>query len=265
MSKERQKYLKQIKKEKFFVLLGQIAILVLFLGLWELGANRGLIDSFITSSPSRILKTFANFSANNLLVHIKVTVYETIIGFSIGTIMGFIIAIILWWSKFISKISEPYLVILNSLPKVALGPIIIIWVGAGTGAIIVMAVAISLIVTILDILNGFLETDKDLIKMANTFSASKFQILTKIVIPANISTFINSLKINIGLSLVGVISGEFLVSKAGLGYLITYGGQVFKLDLVMSSVIILGIIAGLMYLTVLLLEKIILGKKGSKR
>lgn len=265
MSKERQKYLKQIKKEKFFVILGQIAILVLFLGLWELGANRGLIDSFITSSPSRILKTFANFSANNLLVHIKVTVYETIIGFSIGTIMGFIIAIILWWSKFISKISEPYLVILNSLPKVALGPIIIIWVGAGTGAIIVMAVAISLIVTILDILNGFLETDKDLIKMANTFSASKFQILTKIVIPANISTFINSLKINIGLSLVGVISGEFLVSKAGLGYLITYGGQVFKLDLVMSSVIILGIIAGLMYLTVLLLEKIILGKKGSKR
>lgn len=146
MSKERQKYLKQIKKEKFFVLLGQIAILVLFLGLWELGANKGLIDSFITSSPSRILKTFANFSANNLLVHIKVTVYETIIGFSIGTIMGFIIAIILWWSKFISKISEPYLVILNSLPKVALGPIIIIWVGAGTGAIIVMAVAIATVV-----------------------------------------------------------------------------------------------------------------------
>lgn len=128
-----------------------------------------------------------------------------------------------------------------------------------------MAIAISLIVTILDILNGFLNTDKDLIKMANTFNATKFQILTKIVIPANISTFINSLKINIGLSLVGVISGEFLISKAGLGYLITYGGQVFKLDLVMSSVIILGIVAGLMYLSVLLLEKIILGKKGIKK
>lgn len=128
-----------------------------------------------------------------------------------------------------------------------------------------MAIAISLIVTILDILNGFLNTDKDLIKMANTFNATKLQILTKIVIPANISTFINSLKINIGLSLVGVISGEFLISKAGLGYLITYGGQVFKLDLVMSSVIILGIIAGLMYLSVLLLEKVILGKKGLKK
>ena len=115
-----------------------------------------------------------------------------------------------------SKVFEPFLVILNSLPKVALGPIIIIWVGAGTSSIIVMALAISLIVTILNILNGFINTDKEMIKMARTFNATKFQILTKIVIPANISTFINSLKINIGLSLVGVISGEFLVSKAGL-------------------------------------------------
>ena len=121
-----------------------------------------------------------------------------------------------------------------------------------------MAIAISLIVTILENLNGFLKTDKEVIKMAKTFKATKFQILTKIVIPANLSTFINSLKVNIGLSLVGVISGEFLVSKAGLGYLIVYGGQVFKLDLVMTSVIILGIVAGLMYLTVLLFEKFIL-------
>lgn len=141
------------------------------------------------------------------------------------------------------------------------GPIIIIWVGAGTPAIIVMAVAISLIVTILENLNGFLETDKELIKMAKTFNASKFQILTKIVIPANINTFINSLKVNIGLSLVGVISGEFLVSKAGLGYLIVYGGQVFKLDLVMTSVIILGVLAGIMYGTVLLLERMITKKR----
>lgn len=127
-----------------------------------------------------------------------------------------------------------------------------------------MAVAISLVVTILENLNGFLRTDKEVIKMAKTFNASKFQILTKIVIPANISTFINSLKVNIGLSLVGVISGEFLVSKAGLGYLIVYGGQVFKLDLVMTSVIILGIVAGLMYTAVLLLEKWILHSKKFK-
>ena len=125
-----------------------------------------------------------------------------------------------------------------------------------------MAVAISLIVTILENLNGFLRTDKEIIKMAKTFKASKFQILTKIIIPANISTFINWLKVNIGLSLVGVISGEFLVSKAGLGYLIVYGGQVFKLDLVMTSVIILGIVAGIMYLAVLLLEKFIVKSKN---
>lgn len=127
-----------------------------------------------------------------------------------------------------------------------------------------MAIAISLIVTILENLNGFIKTDKDLIKMAETYNASKFQILTKIVLPANISTFINSLKVNIGLSLVGVISGEFLVSKAGLGYLIVYGGQVFKLDLVMASVIILGVVAGLMYLAVLMLEKAILKSRKFK-
>ena len=144
------------------------------------------------------------------------------------------------------------------------GPVIIIWVGAGTPAIIVMAVAISLVVTILENLNGFLKPHKEVIKMAKTFNASKLQVLTKIIIPANISTFINSLKVNIGLSLVGVISGEFLVSKAGLGYLIVYGGQVFKLDLVMTSVIILGIVAGIMYEAVILLEKFILKTKKFK-
>lgn len=205
-----------------------------------------------------------NLFSNDLLKHLGVTLYETIIGFIGGTLLGIVISIILWLSKFLSKVFEPFLVVLNSLPKVALGPIIIIWVGSGASAIIVMALAISLIVTILDILHGFINTDKDKIKMARTFKANKFQVLTKIVIPANIPCFINSLKINIGLSLVGVISGEFLVSKAGLGYLIVYGGQVFQLDLVMTSVILLGIMAAIMYKSVVLLEKFILktDKKG---
>ncbi len=263
-SLERKDYLKKKKQKKFLILLTQLFILVGFLALWEFAANRGIIDSFITSQPSRILKTLMNLTSNDLLKHIGVTTYETVIGFLLGTILGIVIAIILWWSDFLSKVAEPFLVVLNSLPKVALGPVIIIWVGAGTPAIIVMAVAISLIVTILENLNGFLKTDKEIIKMANSFKASKLQILTKIVIPANLSTFINSLKVNIGLSLVGVISGEFLVSKAGLGYLIVYGGQVFKLDLVMTSVIILGVLAGLMYASVLLLEKFILNTKKFK-
>lgn len=255
---ERKKYLRKNRITKISIAITQITILVVFIILWEVLANKGIIDSFITSQPSRMLKTFMNLSQNGLLEHLGVTLYETIVGFLSGTALGIIIAIILWYSKFLSKVAEPFLVVLNSLPKIALGPVIIIWVGAGTSAIIVMALAISLIVTILEILNGFTNTDSEKIKMARTFSANKVQILTKIVIPANISTFINSLKVNIGLSLVGVISGEFLVSKAGLGYLIVYGGQVFQLDLVMASVVILGVVAAVMYEAVVLLEKLIL-------
>lgn len=257
ISKERKKYLNKVKKNKMLVILTQILILVGFLAIWEILANKDVIDSFITSQPSRIVKTFMNLKSNDLLMHTKVTVYETLVGFGLGTILGVAIAIILWWSKFLAKVSEPFLVVLNSLPKVALGPIIIIWAGSGTSAIITMAILISVIVTVLEMLNGYLKTDKEIIKMAKTFNCTKLQLLTKIIIPANIGTFINSLKVNIGLSLVGVISGEFLVSKAGLGYLIVYGGQVFKLDLVMTSVIILGIVAGIMYGGVLLFEKFI--------
>ena len=257
ISQERKKYLKKIKIKKLLVITTQLTILIGFLAIWEALANAKIIDSFITSQPSRIWSTFTHLTSNDLLKHVKVTVYETIVGFGLGTLMGVAIAIILWWSKFLAKVSEPFLVVLNSLPKVALGPIIIIWVGSGTPAIITMAILISLIVTVLEMLNGYLKTDKEIIKMAKTFSSTKLQLLTKIVIPENIGTFINSLKVNIWLSLVGVISGEFLVSKAGLGYLIVYGGQVFKLDLVMTSVIILGIVAGVMYGGVLLLEKFI--------
>lgn len=255
MSEDRKKYLKKVKLRKIEIFVTQILIVIVFISLWEILAQKGKIDSFITSQPSRILETFMNLSSNNLLEHLRITLIETLVGFSLGTILGSVIAIILWWSPFISKVSEPFLVILNSLPKVALGPVIIIWVGAGMPAIIVMALSISLIVTILDILNGFLHTDKEKIKMAKTFNANKFQILTKIIIPSNIPTFFNTLKVNIGLSLVGVISGEFLVSKGGLGYLIVYGGQVFKLDLVMTSVIILAIVAALMYESIVLLQK----------
>ncbi len=257
ISEERRKYLRSILIKKVSIKITQIAIIIAFIVAWEVLAEKEIIDSFITSRPSRILETFINLSRNQLLMHLGVTCKETIVGFLLGTSIGIFVAIILWWSDFLSKVSEPFLVVLNSLPKVALGPIIIIWVGAGTGAIIVMGLAISLIVTIMEILNGFLETDKEKIKMAQTFNCSKLQLLTKIVIPANISTFINSLKINIGLTLVGVITGEFLVSKAGLGYLIVYGGQVFQLDLVMTGVIILATMATVLYGSVVLVEKLL--------
>ena len=261
ISEDRKKYLRKIKRNKTVVLISQILFLIAFIAIWEILAQTKVINSFITSSPSRILKTLMNMNNNDLMLHLWVTTYETVIGFIAGTLIGIVIAILLWWSEFLSKVFEPFLVVLSSLPKTALGPIIIIWVGAGTPAIIVMAIAIALVVTILDNLNGFLNTDKEKIKMAKTFNASKFQTLTKIVIPSNISTFINTLKVNIGLSLVGVITGEFLVSKAGLGYLIVYGGQVFQLDLVMTSVIILGVISAVMYGSVTLLQKIILKER----
>ena len=258
LSEDRQQYLSNKKREKLLILFCQIFSLLFLIIIWEVLANIGVIDSFITSQPSRIWETLLNASSNNLFYHLGVTCLETIIGFLLGTTIGTIIACILWWSDFVCKVADPYLVILNSLPKVALGPVIIVWVGAGAPAIITMALAISLVVTVLEMLNGFKNTDANIIKMAKTFNASKWQIFFKIVLPSNISTLINALKVNIGLSLVGVISGEFLVSKAGLGYLIVYGGQVFKLDLVMTSVLVLGVVAALMYQSVLLLETLIL-------
>ena len=255
VSPERLLFLENKKKRKNQIRFTQIFLLVFILLLWEVTARLGIIDSFIMSQPTRILKTFANLSNNDLMLHLGVTCYETLVGFLIGACGGTCIAIALWWSDFLSKVFEPFLVVLNSLPKIALGPVIIIWVGAGTNAIIVMALAISMIVTVLEMLNGFVNTDSEKLKMVKTFGANRLQTFTTVVFPSNIHTLFNSLKINIGLSLVGVIAGEFLVSKAGLGYLIVSGGQVFKLDLVMASVIILSIVAALMYQAVVILER----------
>ncbi len=257
VSQERREYLARIQTRKRLITVTRVMILVLFIGLWEAMARLGIIDSFIMSQPSRILKTMVGFSNNGLLGHVWVTSYETITGFLLGTIIGTAIAVALWWSGFLAKVSEPFLVVLNSLPKVALGPVIIIWAGAGARAIIVMALAISLIVTVLEMLNGFRQTNHELLRMAQTFGAKKHQVFALVVMPYNLHTIFNTLKVNIGLSLVGVISGEFLVSKAGLGYLIVYGGQVFQMDLVMTSVIILAAVAAIMYQSVVIAERVV--------
>jgi NitT/TauT family transport system permease protein len=254
-SAERVKYLRQRKQRRVLVAVTRLIILAGVIGLWEILAQLKMIDSFIMSQPSRIIDTLSNMMTNGLMEHIGVTCLETIIGFLLGTILGTLIAVLLWWSDFMSRVLEPILVVLNSLPKIALGPVIIIWVGAGMQSIIVVAIAISLIVTVLEMLNGFKHTDSDKIMMVRTFGANRFNVFTKVVFPSNISTLFNALKVNIGLSLVGVIAGEFLVSKAGLGYLIVYGGQVFQMDLVMCSVIILAVVAALMYQAVVFIEK----------
>ena len=258
-SRERKLFLRKLKQESAFVLVMRLSVLALFLVLWEVFANANVIDPFISSSPSRIVKTTISlFNENQLIYHIGVTLYETIMGFLIAVIFGYIIALALWWSERLRRILEPYLVILNSLPKIALGPIIIVWCGSGSKAIIFMATLIGIIVSIITMLNGFLATDKDKILLLKSMGANKLQILIKLVVPGSYPTLISMLKISVGLSWVGAIMGEYLVSRAGLGYLIVYGGQVFKLDLVMSAVFILCVLAAAMYAAVALLEKLVI-------
>lgn len=257
-SLQRRAYLKKRKKTKIAITTLRIGILVVLFAGWEIAARLGAIDAFIVSSPSRMWNTFMNlYRSGDLWLHVGTSVMETLIGFLLGTLTGTVIAVLLWWSEFLSRVLDPYLVVLNALPKTALGPIFIVWIGAGPSSIIAMTLAISLIVTILDMHNGFLDTDPEKIRLMRTLGATRKQILLKLVLPANFTTMINALKVNVGLSWVGVIMGEFLVSKAGLGYLIVYGSQVFKMDLVMTTVLILAIAAALMYQCILWLEKVI--------
>lgn len=255
-SKEHNEFLKKVKLKKISIRITQILILILFFLLWEICANKKIIDPFLFSQPSRMLKFMVKlYNEGTLLRHIWVTCYETIVGFIVGTLLGTLIAIILWWSDFISRVLDPYLVVLNALPKIALGPILIFWIGNGQPAIIVIALMISLIVTIISVLSGFNEVDEEKIKLVKTFGASKYQTLRYVVLPSSVPTMISALKINVGLSWVGVIVGEFLVAQEGLGFLIVFGGQVAQLDMVMMSIIVLSIAAYLMYVVVASFEK----------
>ena len=252
-------YVKKVQRENIFIWIMRFSILIFILGLWEVFASIGVIDPFISSSPSKIIVTIKTlWVENNLLHHMCITLYETMLGFLIAVGLGYVIALMLWWSEKLRKILEPYIVVLNSLPKIALGPIIIVWCGSGSKAIIFMAVLIGIIVAIITMLNGFLATDTNKILLLRSMGANKLQILAKLVIPGSLPTFISMLKISVGMAWVGSIMGEYLVSRAGLGYLIVYGGQVFKLDLVMASTVVLCLLATLMYALVAMLEKIII-------
>ncbi len=255
-SHEHIEYLKKRKREKVIIISLQFLIFISFIIGWQLLANYKLINTFIMSSPNQVIKTVINLHrTNNLYPHIFTTVYETIISFSLGTFIGLIIAITFWWNKFLSKVLEPYLIIINSLPKVALGPIIIIWVGAKTTSIIVMALLISIIITIINVLQGFNETDPNKIKLMKSLGATKSQTFFKLILPSSFNNIISALKINVSMSLIGVITGEFLVSKKGIGYLIVYGSQVFNLDLVITGIMILTIVSAIMYYFVYYIEK----------
>lgn len=204
---EHKKYLRKNKLYNLKIKLVQILIIVLFIFIWQYLADKEIINTFIFSSPKKVINCLISLYQNkNLYSHIGITVYETLISFVLGTIIGIFIATIMWLSKFFAKVIDPYLTILNSLPKVALGPIIIIWAGAGMKSIILMALFISVIITIINVYQSFNETDYNKIKLMKTFKATKFQIYTKLILPNSLKTIISSLKINISMSLIGIIT-----------------------------------------------------------
>lgn len=249
-------YLKGKKRKRILINVIRVGLLIVLLALWEILAQTGAINSFITSSPSRIIKTIGElYSDGNLFYHIGITLMETLVGFVIAVFLGYGIAIALWSSDSLRRIFEPYIVVLNSLPKIALGPLIIIWIGTGYTAIIFMTVLVAVIVCIMNTLTGFLSVDKTMLTLMRAMGATKWQTLQKLVIPASVPSLMNTLKVAVGLAWIGSIMGEYIVSRAGLGYLIVYGGQVFKLDLVMTSTIILCALAGGMYGIVALIER----------
>lgn len=256
-------YLKELRKEKRKIILFQILFFLLFLAIWEISSNLGIIDEFLFSRPSSIMKLLIQYLLNNeLFKHLGISILETLVGLILGTLIGLVIAVGLWWNKLIAKILDPFLIVLNALPKTALAPILIIWAGTGIKGIVVVAMSISLILTIITAYLDFTQIEEEKIKMLKSFKATKWQILTKLVLPSNYPNIVSIIKINIGLTWVGVIVGEFLVSRAGIGYLIVYGSQVFKMDLVMMGVIVLAIIAFLMYEIVNILEKKFRKKRG---
>lgn len=256
MSDEHRKYLKRLRHQKITIRTIQISLLIGFIVIWEILSRNEIINSFIFSSPSKIISTLINLiENNNLFIHIYTTSMEVLISFTLSLILGFLIALILYIFPIVKEILDPFITLINSLPKVALGPLIIIWMGANTKSIIFMALLINLIVTFITILNGFMNTDKDKIKLFKIYKASKKDIITKLIIPSSSKEIVSAMKLDISMSLIGVIMGEFLSSKRGIGYLILYGTQVFNLSLVMCGIFILLLLSFIFYSIINLIDK----------
>lgn len=256
VSERHARFLRSLRIRQTWVIVVQFAVLAAFLGLWQLAATFQIIDPFITSQPTAILRTTLELANDGSLgYHVTITVVETLAGFGIGTVLGIVIAAMLWWWDFLSDVTDPYIVVLNATPKMALGPIFIIWLGATTTAVIALAVSISLFVTILSVYSAFRQADPEKLIVVRSFGASKWQQFHKVVFPSAVPAIIATLKVNIGLSLIGAIVGEFLAANAGLGYLIIYGQNIFNMSLVMTSLVILTVIAGVMYYAVSLAER----------
>jgi NitT/TauT family transport system permease protein len=247
-------HLRAVRRTRWMVLGGRLLLLVLFLIAWEIAPRMHWVNPMLTSYPSALWPTFLGLlREGRLFHHVQATLVTTVVGFLAGMLLGLLVAVVLWWWSFTQRVLEPYLVVANAMPKIALVPIFYIWLG-DVLSIYGIAIAISVFVTILMLYTGFQETDPNKIKLVRTFGATRGQVLGKVVLPGSVPTMIGALKVNVGLALVGVIVGEFQSAKAGLGYLILYGGQILQMNLVMTAVTILAVISTLMYLGIYYLE-----------
>ena len=256
ISKEQLDFMKQEKKHSFIIILSRFLLLFSFLTLWEISSYKDWIDSFFFSSPSAVVGLFIDMCKDfEIFRHIGVTLLETIVSFITVTFLSIFTAILLICMPNVSKVLEPFLVILNSLPKSALAPLIIVWLGTGVKTIIIAGMSVAIFGSIINMYTGFTQVEDEKIKLIYTLGGNKKDTLFKVIIPSSIPIIVSNMKVNIGLALVGVIIGEFLAARQGLGYLIIYGSQIFQLDLLIMSIIILCIIAMGLYQLIQILEK----------
>jgi NitT/TauT family transport system permease protein len=264
-SPEYLKWLQREQRSRLTVRGAQLAILMVFIVAWEVLPKSHILNPLLTSYPSALWPTFVELlkatpHQASILTHTWFTVFATVVGFTAAMLLGTAIAAMLWWWDALYKVIDPYLVVANAMPKTAFVPIFYIWLGASM-SIYGMSLAISLFITILMIYSGFQGIDPNKVKLAQTFGASKWQILTKVVLPGSVPTLIAALKVNTGLSLVGVVVGEFQSANIGLGYLIQYGSQIFKMNIVMTAITILAIVSSLMYLAISRLEAAVIRRR----
>lgn len=251
-----QSFLENRKRRLRAITFARIFIFLLFLIIWEASARLHLIDAFIFSSPSRVYRMFVSMiSDHSIFLHMGITLAETLISFLLVFLFSLLTAVLLWLFHSLSRVLEPYLVVLNSLPKSALAPLLIVWLGANMKTIIVAGMSVAVFGSILTIYTGFSEVDPEKVKLIYTLGGNRRDVLWKVVLPSSIPIFVNTMKVNIGLCLVGVVIGEFIGSRQGLGYLIIYGSQVFQLDMVLMSIVILCIMAMILYQIINLVEK----------
>jgi NitT/TauT family transport system permease protein len=252
-----ERFIREKLQETRRVRLTQLALLIAGVGMWETAGRLKWIDVLLFSYPTKILALlWGNIADGSLFPHVGATVLETVIGFTLGTLLGTAIAALLWWSPFLSRVLDPYIVVLNSMPKVAFGPLFIVGFGPGTLSIIATTLSVTVIITTLVIYGSFKEVDANYVKVVRVFGGGKRQVFRKVILPASFPAIVSTLKVNVGLAWVGVIVGEFLVSKLGLGYLIVYGFQVFNFTLVIGSLFVIALVATLMYQAVAYLEAI---------